>query len=99
MEKVEILSIIVLALVSLSFIAYIVYNVKKKGLRQTAIDYICLAEQSFAKGENSQKMNYVIRALYVYLPNYAKLFITEDMLRNFIQSVFDEIKKALDTNR
>jgi len=97
MDKLTILSIVILVLVVLAFIAYILYQVKKKGLRQTAIDYICFAEKSFENHKNDEKFNYVLTKFYDSLPNFLKFFVRESMIKYFIQCVFDEIKNALDT--
>lgn len=99
MDKLTILSIVILVLVVLAFIAYILYQVKKKGLRQTAIDYICFAEKSFENHKNDEKFNYVLDRLYNGLPAIVRVFITTDMIKVFIQKVFNEIKIALDTQK
>lgn len=97
MEKLTIIAISVLILTILAFISYIVFQVKKKGLRQTAIDYICYAEKTFENHKNDEKFNYVLTRLYEGLPSIIKVFITIDMIKDFIQKVFNEIKIALDT--
>lgn len=97
MDKLTIIAISVLILTILAFISYIVFQVKKKGIRQTAIDYICYAEKTFENHKNDEKFNYVLTRLYEGLPSIVKVFITIDMIKDFIQKVFNEIKIALDT--
>jgi hypothetical protein len=80
---------------------YIGWQIKKKGLKQVAIDMIIKAEDMYNKGQNDEKMAFVIEkienALSKTLVGKILLhFITDDMIQNFIQSVFDGLKKALD---
>lgn len=75
---------------------YIIYKIKKMGVKDFAIDMIIKAEYSFKKGENEEKMNYVIDKVIGFLPGTIQLFVTRDLVRSFIQKVFDGIKKALD---
>lgn len=98
MTKVEMISLIVLIVIVLAFIGYIIYTIYKKGLRQTAIDFICLAEKYFEYGKNTDKFQYVYSRIYDCLPSIIKIFITKEILEKFIQEVFDEIKVALDIN-
>lgn len=91
-----IISIIVVALVVIASVIFLAYQIKKKGLRKVAINFIVLAEEKFKKGQNSQKFNYVFDAVYEMLPAMLKIFITKQVVKDFIQKVFDEIKVALD---
>ena len=91
-----IISIIVVALVVIASAIFLAYQIKKKGLRKVAINFIVLAEEKFKKGQNSQKFNYVFDAVYEMLPAMLKIFITKQVVKDFIQKVFDEIKIALD---
>lgn len=96
----EYIPYIVLAIVVVVFIGYIVYSIKKKGLKQVALEWIIMAEKEFQKGENKEKFEYVYKAIYNVLPAFVKVFISEDVAENilskFIQGVFDFIKPALD---
>lgn len=91
-----IISIVVIALVVIASVIFLAYQIKKKGLRKVAINFIVLAEEKFKKGQNSQKFNYVFDAVYEMLPAMLKIFITKQVVKDFIQKVFDEIKIALD---
>ena len=57
---------------------------------------IVKAEDMFKKGENTQKLNYVIDKVIDTLPKPLQFFITREAVQNFVQSVFDTVKKALD---
>lgn len=96
----EYIPYIVLAIVIIVFIGYIVYSIKKKGLKQVALEWIIMAEKEFQKGENKEKFEYVYKAIYNVLPAFVKVFISEDVAENilskFIQGVFDFVKPALD---
>ena len=96
----EYIPYIVLAIVIIAFVIYIIYSTKKKGLKQTALEWILIAESEFQKGQNDAKFAFVYRSLYNLLPAVIKVFISEDVAKNilskFIQDVFDYIKPALD---
>ena len=96
----EYIPYIVLAIVVIGFIGYIVYSIKKRGLKQTALQWIIIAEKEFQKGENKEKFEYVYKAIYNVLPSFVKAFVSEEVAENllskFIQSVFDFVKPALD---
>ena len=88
--------IISIAVIVVLIAIYVIYKVKKIGLKDFAIDMIIKAEYIYNKGENEEKMNYVIDKVIGFLPGPIQFFITRDLLRYFIQKIFDGIKKALD---
>ena len=91
--------VIICALVAFAIMAIslIVYNIRKLGLRQFAINLISQAENMAVK--NSEKMDYCIDQFIKVIPAPINLFITREMIRAFIQKIFDEIKIALDTTK
>ncbi len=96
MDPVTIIEIAIVVIAILAFILYLVWQIKKKGLRETAVDLIVKAEDMFKQGDNENKLNYVIDKIIAIIPMPLSLFITRDSVKSFIQSVFDETKKALD---
>ena len=97
MEVATIIEIAIVVIAILAFILYLVWQIKKKGLRATAVDLIVKAEEMFRQGDNENKLNYVIdKIISITIPKPLSLFITRDSLKSFVQSVFDETKKALD---
>ena len=88
--------IIMLVLVCISILVYLLYRIKKDGLRATVVDLIVSAEKMFKKGENIQKFEYVVDKIIKILPAPIRFFITVEAVENFVQLVFDETKKALD---
>ena len=96
----EYIPYIVIGILVIGFIGYIAYSIKKKGLKQTALEWILIAEKEFQKGENKEKFEYVYKAIYNVLPAFVKAFVSEEVAENllskFIQSVFDFVKPALD---
>ena len=46
-----IISISVIAVMAIVFIAYVCYQIKTKGLRKAAIDFIVEAEEQFQQGD------------------------------------------------
>lgn len=96
MNPTTIIEIAIVVIAILAFIMYLVWQIKKKGLRQTAINLIVRAENMYKKGENEKKLNYVIDKIIVLIPAPLSFFITREAVREFIQTIFDEVKKALD---
>lgn len=101
MDAQQIMGIVIAIILVIGFIIYIAWQIKKKGLRQFAIDMILQAEEEFAQGQNKEKMEHVIIAIKTILSTNVvgrilSVFITDENIENFIQSVFDSIKKALD---
>lgn len=98
----ETLSIVVIAVIVVLFLAIAglkLYSmIKLKGLRQTAIDLICEAEKVYDKGKNSEKFKLVLDGVLNALPAPVKIFLNESTIEYFVQSIFDSIKIALDTN-
>ena len=92
----HLVELIILALLLIGAIIYIAWLIKKKGLRQVAIDLIVTAEREFKKGENAEKFDFVLEKLTAKIPLPFSLFITKSSVEKFIQVVFDEIKEALD---
>lgn len=97
MDPVTIIEIAIVVIAILAFILYLVWQIKKKGLRAAAVDLIVKAEEMFRQGDNENKLNYVIdKIISITIPKPLSLFITRDSIKSFVQSVFDETKKALD---
>lgn len=90
------LCIIILILACISILIYLLYRVKKDGLRATVVELIVSAEKIFKKGENRQKFNYVVNKFIQFLPMPVRFFITVEAVEKFVQLIFDETKKALD---
>lgn len=96
MEIQTIISIIIVALLVIAFIIWLVWQIKKKGLKQFATEMIVKAEDMYEQGQNSEKLNFVIDKVIDMLPGVLQFFITREAVKNFVQSVFDTVKKALD---
>lgn len=96
-----IIQIAVVAVVVIIFIAWLAWQIKKKGLKGFTIDMILTAEDMYNKGQNNEKMQYVIGRIKAALKEtrtgkIISVFVTEENIRKFIQSIFDSLKKALD---
>lgn len=96
MEASTIISIIIVALLVIAFIIWIAWQIKKKGLKQFATEMIVKAEDMYEQGQNSEKLNFVIDKVIDMLPGVLQFFITREAVKNFVQNVFDTVKKALD---
>ena len=96
MEAQAVISIIVVVLIVVAFIIWLAWQIKKKGLREFATEMIVKAEDMYQQGENTEKLNYVIDKVIGMLPTFLQFFITREAVKNFVQSIFDTVKKALD---
>ena len=92
----NILYIIILIVICIIFLAYFYYMIQKEGLRNVAIKLIVIAEKNFGSGEGKKKMEMVVANIHKALPAPLKFFLTETMITNFVQMVFNEIKEALE---
>lgn len=82
-----------LLVVIIAIVGIVVFLLKKKGLRQLAIDAICWAEREFSTEEGKEKMRKAIDYCQQLVPFLN--FIPDAMIEGFIQGVFDQIKEAL----
>ena len=96
MDTQTIISIIIVALIVIAFIIWLIWQIKKKGLKEFVTEMIVKAEDMYKQGENTEKLNYVIDKVIAMLPAPLQFFITREAVKKFVQSVFDSIKKALD---
>lgn len=88
------ISIVVILVIA--FGLWLAWQIKKNGLKEFAVQMIIKAEDMYKKGQNEEKMNYVIDKVISLIPLPLSLFITREMVKNFIQKIFDDVKRALD---
>ena len=90
------LSIVILCIAFFILLGYLFFLIKRDGLKATTINLIVQAEEMLGSGTGKAKMEIVVESLTKLLPMPFRLFVTTELLTQFIQSVFDEIKIALD---
>lgn len=90
------LELLIIALFFIAAIIYIVWQIKKNGLRGAVVNLIVKAEDMYKKGDNEEKINYVIDKVIALIPLPLQLLITRETIRKFIQKIFDDVKNALD---
>ena len=90
----ELAQIILMCIVGLIFILFIAWQIVKKGLRQSIIDMIVLAEETIEN--NEEKFDTVVNGVIVKLPVPFNMIITTNTVKKLVQKIFDEIKIALD---
>ena len=96
MEAQTIIGIVIVAILVIAFVIWLVWQIKKKGLKEFATEMIVKAEDMYKQGENQEKLNYVIDKVIAMLPRPLQFFITREAVQKFVQSVFDTVKKELD---
>ena len=92
------MEVIIAGVVIVIALAIIVYlNIKENGIRKTIVNYIVLAEEKFEKGMNEDKFDFVFKALDSLIKNpILKIFFNKSAIQKLIQTIFDEVKEALD---
>ena len=90
------LGVIIIVILVVIFAIWLIWQIKKKGLKQFATEMIVKAEDMFKKGENLNKLNFVIDKVIEMLPKPLQFFITREAVEKFVQNLFDTVKKALD---
>lgn len=90
------IEIATISAIILWFIIRLFWEIKKSGLKEVAIKYIVRAEDIYNKGDNQEKLNFVIDKVIAFIPMPFRLFITREAIKELVQSVFDSVKSALD---
>lgn len=90
----ELTQFICLAVIILFTAIFIAWKIYKQGLRKVAIDLIVQAEERIK--DNREKFDTVVNAVINRLPFPFYLIITTSTIEKFVQTTFNEIKKALD---
>ena len=90
MNTIQIIAAVVIVVIAA---LYIIWKLKKDGLRKTAIQMIVYAEKNF--DDNQIKFETVVQAVISKL-SFPFNLIPSTTISNFVQNVFDEIKEALD---
>lgn len=93
--KNNLMETIIIAIAVIGFIIWLTWQIKKKGLRQTSIDFIVEAESICNSESGETKKKYVIDKIYNILPPVFKIFISEENIDKLVQKIFDQIKTAL----
>lgn len=83
-----------LLVVIVAVIIVLTYFIKRKGLRQVATDAIVWAERMYGTEEGKEKMQKAIDYMQQIIPILN--FVPDSIIHSFIQSVFNQIKEALD---
>ena len=88
-------------LITFGVLAYgYIRNTTLDGIRTNVYQLFLKAEHIYLHtGEGMQKMEYVIQRALSLLPNWAKFFITEELLRKVVQLWFEAIKDLLDDGK
>lgn len=90
----ETLCILILIFFCITILCYLLYRIKKDGLRKTVVALIVFAEDTYKNNET--KFNVVVDSARQIIPMPFRLLFTTDNMAKFVQTVFDETKKALD---
>lgn len=90
------LCVIMLILACICVLIYLLWQIKKNGLRATVVHLIVCAEKLLGSGQGKAKMDYVIDKFIAVLPLPIRIFITREEVQDFVQHIFDDVKEALD---
>lgn len=97
--KLYLITGILIGIILICIIAILKIN---KKLRESAYNAFLIAEKKFKNG--NEKMDYAISNIYfTLLPDYLKLFISEDTFKNLsnklIQKLFNEVSDFLNDGK
>ena len=94
------LYITILILIIVTFIIYVLYQVKKNGLRETVLEAILKAEEHYYSTTGKERFEIAFNYVYDLIPTAWKVILPKELLKKFldnlIQSTFDEVKDLLD---
>lgn len=100
-EIIVAITCVVVAICMTLFTLYIYFkDATLESLRADAYTLFLKAENAFAgTGKGKQKMDFVVNAIKNVMPNWLKLFVSDEMLRELLQMWFDNIKDLLDDGK
>ena len=97
------LPILIIVILIVAFIAYILLQCKKKGIRAVAIEAILKAEEQYNTTTGKERLNLAVSYVYNRLPSIVTSIFPEDIVNSIVeklvQEIFDETKKLLDYNK
>lgn len=95
--------LIVIAVILASIVAIVLSYLKQKNLndiRKDVYKFILDAEHEFKEHkENEQKLSYVIQKARSLLPGWLQFFLTEERMKQIIDTWFKEVKDLLDDGK
>lgn len=92
----ETMCILILIALCVTILVYLLWRIKKDGLRQVVIELIVMAEAEYGSGKGEEKLEYVIEKFVGLIPMPFSLFITCNSVKKFVQYTFNSVKMALD---
>lgn len=99
MDIQTIVEIVIVVIAIIYSILKLIVKIKVEGLRNTAKDLILEAETLFETNKNDERMDWCISQAIQKLPKSIRGYVSNEEVRNIIQSVFDFIKSALEYNQ
>lgn len=87
----------IVIIVAVAFVIIVLVIQKKwDTLRTLAYKFMLAAEMAFKSGEGKKKFEAVFRTVYDLIPEWFKIFVPEDLLRQKLQEWFDLAKDWAD---
>ena len=97
---VAITCVVVAICMTLFTVASYLKDATLEDIRVDAYKLFLKAENGFkGAGKGKQKMEWVVKAINGVIPNWLKMFVSDDMLKELLQTWFDNIKDLLDDGR
>jgi hypothetical protein len=89
---------IVIGIIVLIVIAFLIYLRIRglDGMRKDAYELFRKVEKLYSDDEGTEKMDYVVDAIYAKLPTALQMFLPVSVLRKILQKWFTDIKDFLD---
>ncbi|QNU67278.1 hypothetical protein EHE19_001660 [Ruminiclostridium herbifermentans] len=93
-------STILLGLAVFFYVFYLVLNKRWEKLRKLAYKFILQAEKEITGTKKGQeRFEFVIKELYLLMPKWLQIFITEETLKEKLQEWYNDVKDYLDDGK
>ncbi|QNU66908.1 hypothetical protein EHE19_019115 [Ruminiclostridium herbifermentans] len=94
------LTTILLCLAVFFYVFYLVLNKRWNKLRKLGYKFILKAEKEIIGSKRGQeRFSFVIKELYLLIPKWLQIFITEETLKEKLQDWFVDVKDYLDDGK
>ena len=94
------LSTILLCLAVFFYVFYLILNKRWEKLRKLAYKFILQAENEITGTKRGQeRFEFVIKELYLLIPKWLQLFITEESIKEKLHEWFNDVKDFLDDGK
>jgi len=90
--------ILAIVIVFMVVMIYLIVTKQYAKLKEIILGLMLYVEREFTTSPGADKFNIVFKAVYTaYMPKWLKFFISEEQLKEILQSIYDQAKILLQT--